>query len=1088
MVRPGFLPWILVVAMAVAVVRRSRRQPVAGTWRRVNPALPTNDFTAYPLLPTTERAPDSSFALTSDRKHVVIPTDGWYEVSAYGQVNTPAAGGMAFVGIGTITPSLLMLTQAGGTHPASSVVRETPTIIRWLTAGMTIGVYGYCQSAGAGFVYAVLSIARVGGPKGDKGDTGAITTVAANAYNGTVTSVPGSASAFVILPTGTLTTSTGTTNEFVRHAEGSVLVKQAGWYTITCSASCPVFAADQGQQYRLCIGANDTTPTTANTLSLADGSAPVPSQVITFTGYIAANSRIALLAANRDPTARSTGLLLFGIAQVNGAKGDKGDTGDGLDIYAQLAQATAKPTTTVPSQSWTWIPVPPTLTITSGSGGPDFTRNADGTLTINVAGNYHFAVNVLANASMADNTNWNMILCRKAGSLPALGDQIAQFNVTSGAQANNYPSASVAADQVCAVGDRIGMYMWQSAASTTVNVHAFSVHKTGTGPKGDKGDTGGNATVPIDPWHQVGDGGRACVLEFMGRVRLWCLHFRKDPLGRVYLRGSVNGGANGTVAFTLPVGYRPALAGSSRTRNIVIGNQTAVGQWELKSMLIRAVMSFIYFTGSAATSYISLDQIDFDSGTVTEMPTGPQGPKGDAGGTMGAAAARSTAAGASASYGPGWFAVPLPTALTVEPSDAFTFAGNNVTVKDAGWYDVSASVWVTTGTSATVFASLSTFATSGDGDIANSSGDTGFSRTTASGTVKLAAGAKVYLYGYTPSTALSVACANFSIARVGGPQGPPGGNAAVPIESVHFVGGLGEPAFQNAWINYDNNAAVPGTGSQRSLTFRKDPFGKVFLSGTVKSGASGTAIFTLPVGYRPRATVYVSGFSGGNVFAYIWIDIGGSVYAANSGGGNVNLFVMLDEVEFDTEAVMQMPTGPQGPPGPGVRGLVTALPSLPADGDECYFLAADSMGIVWHLRYRTSSGAAYKWDVIGALPLYAGVDTAEARNNGVYGNLTTAGPYLTAPLAGTYLVEHGCEMDGGVAQTFAAQSYSIGATAAVDADFVEIQTGTGGARFPVMRRQRRDLGKNIQLACQYRTSGTVTFSRRWISITPVAVG
>lgn len=37
--------------------------------------------------------------------------------------------------------------------------------------------------------------------------------------------------------------------------------------------------------------------------------------------------------------------------------------------------------------------------------------------------------------------------------------------------------------------------------------------------------------------------------------------YTKDALDRVYIRGLITGGANGTVAFNLPAGYRPSSAG-----------------------------------------------------------------------------------------------------------------------------------------------------------------------------------------------------------------------------------------------------------------------------------------------------------------------------------------------------------------------------------------------------------------------------------------------------------------------------------------------------------------------------------------------
>lgn len=55
------------------------------------------------------------------------------------------------------------------------------------------------------------------------------------------------------------------------------------------------------------------------------------------------------------------------------------------------------------------------------------------------------------------------------------------------------------------------------------------------------------------------------------------------------------------------------------------------------------------------------------------------------------------------------------------------------------------------------------------------------------------------------------------------------------------------PTFQNSWVNYGTPHNVAG--------YYRDPLVVVHLRGVVKSGtvASGTPIFTLPVGYRPAA-------------------------------------------------------------------------------------------------------------------------------------------------------------------------------------------------------------------------------------------
>lgn len=65
------------------------------------------------------------------------------------------------------------------------------------------------------------------------------------------------------------------------------------------------------------------------------------------------------------------------------------------------------------------------------------------------------------------------------------------------------------------------------------------------------------------------------------------------------------------------------------------------------------------------------------------------------------------------------------------------------------------------------------------------------------------------------------------------------------VDRRHEVGGDGEPAFVGTWTNYGSGYEV--------ASFYRDPFGRVHLSGLVRSGTAGTTIFSLPGGYRPRA-------------------------------------------------------------------------------------------------------------------------------------------------------------------------------------------------------------------------------------------
>lgn len=71
------------------------------------------------------------------------------------------------------------------------------------------------------------------------------------------------------------------------------------------------------------------------------------------------------------------------------------------------------------------------------------------------------------------------------------------------------------------------------------------------------------------------------------------------------------------------------------------------------------------------------------------------------------------------------------------------------------------------------------------------------------------------------------------------------------------VGGAGQPAFANSWVNY-------GSG-WREAGFWKDPLGVIHLRGLIKSGTVGNAAFTLPPGFRPTLAETYAVISNGAV-------------------------------------------------------------------------------------------------------------------------------------------------------------------------------------------------------------------------------
>jgi len=122
-------------------------------------------------------------------------------------------------------------------------------------------------------------------------------------------------------------------------------------------------------------------------------------------------------------------------------------------------------------------------------------------------------------------------------------------------------------------------------------------------------------------------------------------------------------------------------------------------------------------------------------------------------------------------------------------------------------------------------------------------------------------------------------------------DGPP----AVVMDPWHVVGAAGEPAFVNSWSSFG--------GVYSPVGFRKSPDGKVMLRGTAQGGASGTTMFTLPVGYRPPGGSYIPVLGdGGAAGNFVYVNTDGTVQGSRNG-----TTLHLANVEFDTDTVAAYP-------------------------------------------------------------------------------------------------------------------------------------------------------------------------------------
>ena len=102
----------------------------------------------------------------------------------------------------------------------------------------------------------------------------------------------------------------------------------------------------------------------------------------------------------------------------------------------------------------------------------------------------------------------------------------------------------------------------------------------------------------------------------------------------------------------------------------------------------------------------------------------------------------------------------------------------------------------------------------------------------------------------------------------------------------------------------------------------------------------------------------------------------------------------------------------------------TALPGSPVDGQEVYYAADATNGVIWHLRYR-SGGGTYKWEFVGGSPLYKADNDVRSVTSGTFTDIPTDTIVQAVPLAGEYLVQHGANMEINPGNRTALYGYAI---------------------------------------------------------------
>lgn len=179
-------------------------------------------------------------------------------------------------------------------------------------------------------------------------------------------------------------------------------------------------------------------------------------------------------------------------------------------------------------------------------------------------------------------------------------------------------------------------------------------------------------------------------------------------------------------------------------------------------------------------------------------------------------------------------------------------------------------------------------------------------------------------------------------------------------------------------------------------------------------------------------------------------------------------------------------------------GVTSVLPTNPVDGQECYYLADATNGIVWHLKYRAASASAYKWEYVGGSALFV-------KGAGATGLAASAGfiawtgrpfPDPVLPLAGDYQLEHGSRMWVGNPSGSNTQLQLFAGATALAGTMMDHWQGSAGAVTTLWagdhaqadRLNGAAAGTVIQSRYTCPAGSTTNFERPWIKVKPIRVG
>lgn len=204
---------------------------------------------------------------------------------------------------------------------------------------------------------------------------------------------------------------------------------------------------------------------------------------------------------------------------------------------------------------------------------------------------------------------------------------------------------------------------------------------------------------------------------------------------------------------------------------------------------------------------------------------------------------------------------------------------------------------------------------------------------------------------------------------------------------------------------------------------------------------------------------------------------------------------VMEDVLRDSTALRSIPAG--GIPLRAVANvpIASALPQVSGvrSGDEIVYRAGSGL---WRFVYDPGGDASLPWAFVGGSPLRGErTVTGETYNAAGFGDPTTPGPLLTAPLAGEYRVGLHWVAAHSIATAFGVAAVKIGAAAAVDTDGVLGQNGAANTNWSSTTRLNLTVpAAGTVLKVQYRsgsgatmTLGNTVTGPIWLEAVPVRV-